>query len=64
MAQTQAHKKATQRFETKAYDKILLRIRKDGDRTREDIQKAAESAGESLNQYILNAIDMRMNNKL
>jgi len=60
MAQTLAHKQATQRYETKAYDKVLIRIRKDGDRTRKDIQKAADAKGESLNQYILNAIDMRM----
>ena len=64
MPQTRAHKEATQRFETKAYDKILLRIRKDGSRTREDIQKAADAKGESLNQYILKAVDMRMQNKI
>lgn len=64
MPQTRAHKEATQRFETKAYDKILLRIRKDGSRTRADIQQAADAKGESLNQYILKAVDMRMQNKI
>lgn len=60
MPQSTAHKQATQRFETKAYDKILLRIRKDADLTRHDIQKSADAKGESLNSYILNAIKQRI----
>lgn len=64
MSQTRAHIQATTRYETKAYDKILLRVRKDSNRTREDIQIAANAAGESLNEYILKAVDMRMQNKL
>lgn len=64
MPKTEAQKRANQKFETNAYDKILLRIRKDGQLTRAAIQQAADAKGESLNQYILNAIDMRMNNKI
>lgn len=60
MAQTIAHKQATQRYESKAYDKILLRIRRDADLTRKDIQTAADAKNESLNQYILNSIKQRI----
>lgn len=60
MPQTEAHKRATLKYETKAYDKVLVRIRKDGDLTRKDIQKSADAKGESLNQYILKAVEMRM----
>ena len=59
---TKAQTKAKIKYETKAYDKVLLRIRKDGELTREDIQQAATAAGESLNEYILNSIRERMNN--
>ena len=58
---SKAHIKATTKYEAKAYDKVLLRIRKDGDLTREDITAAATAAGESLNEYILNSIRERMN---
>lgn len=57
---TKAQTKAKIKYETKAYDKVLLRIRKDGDLTREDITAAATAAGESLNEYILNSIRERM----
>jgi len=57
---SKAHIKATTKYEAKAYDKVLLRIRKDGELTREDIQQAATAAGESLNEYILNSIRERM----
>jgi len=58
--QSTAHKKATQRYEQKAYDKILLRIRKDTEPTRETITAAAEAAGQSLNAYIMDAIKARL----
>lgn len=47
------------RYEAKAYDKIMLRLRKDalsGERVRE----CAEAAGESVNAYIVRAIRERM----
>ena len=60
MPQTQAHKQATMRYERKAYDKVLLRLRKDTEPTRDSITKAARERGESLNEYILNSIKARM----
>ena len=56
MPQTTAHKAATRRFEQKAYDKVLLRIRKDTEPTRETITRAADSVGLSLNAFIMEAI--------
>jgi uncharacterized protein (DUF1778 family) len=61
---TDAQKRANLKFEAKAYDRLNLRIRKDSTMTRNDIQKAADAAGESLNGYILKAIDMRMKTEL
>lgn len=61
---TDAQKRANLKFEAKAYDRLNLRIRKDSTMTRNDIQKAADAAGESLNGYILKAIDMRMKAEL
>ena len=56
MATTKAHIAATGRYEKKAYDKVLLRIRKDGDLTRETIAAAADREGLSVNAFILEAI--------
>ena len=61
MSSTPAKVRAQTKWEAKAYDKVLLRIRKDGDLTRDDITAAATAAGESLNEYILNSIRERMN---
>jgi uncharacterized protein (DUF1778 family) len=60
MAQSRAHIQATTRYEHKAYDKITVRVRKDGDLTREDIAKSAQAHGESMNEFILNAIRARI----
>ena len=60
MAQSKAHIKATTRYESKAYDKICLRIRKDTEPTRDTIAAAAAAVGESLNEFILNAVKDRM----
>lgn len=54
---TKAQQGAVTRYEAKAYDKILLRVKKG---QREEIQDAAEQAGESMNQFIVNAIKDRM----
>jgi uncharacterized protein (DUF1778 family) len=56
MATSEAQIKAIRKYESKAYDKILLRIRKDTEPTRETITKAAEACGLSLNGFILEAI--------
>lgn len=61
MPVTKAHMKATQKFEAKTYDKVLLRIRRDGDTTREAIQAAADRAGLSLNAFILEAVKEKIN---
>ena len=56
-----AHNLANTKYAAKNYDRILLRIRKDGETTREKIQNAAALAGESVNEYILNSVRERMN---
>jgi predicted HicB family RNase H-like nuclease len=61
MAQSRAHIEATTRFEHKTYDKITVRLRKDGELTRELVAQAASEAGESVNEYVINAIRERMN---
>ena len=57
---SKAQIKAQSKWEAKVYDKILLRIRKDTEPTRETITAAAAEAGESLNEFILNAIKQRL----
>ncbi len=46
------------RYEAKAYEKVTIRIRKDGadELTADQIRAAAEAAGQSVNQWILDAI--------
>lgn len=56
---SKAHIKAVSKYESKAYDKILLRLKKG---EREKIQAKATEAGESLNGYIVKAINQRMGN--
>lgn len=51
---------ARTRWERKAYDKILLRLRKDTEPTRDSIASAANERGESMNEYIVNAIKNRL----
>ena len=62
MPVSQAQIKAQSKWESKVYEKILLRLRSDGDLTRADIQQAADQDGKSLNQYILDAVKEKMNN--
>lgn len=57
---TQAQSRATQKYESKSYDKVLLRIRKDQEPTRDTITKFAELKGESLNGFIMKAIKERI----
>lgn len=60
MPQTKAHIRATTKFESKAYEKITVRIRKDkmdpSGLSRGIIQEAAEGSGNSVNGFILEAI--------
>lgn len=54
---TPAQRRAVGRYEAANYDKVLVRLPK-GDR--EQIKAAADSAGESMNAYIVGAIRDRM----
>lgn len=49
-------------YEAKAYDKLLLRVRKDGADgvTADQIRHAAEQCGQSVNAWILEAIRDRI----
>ena len=60
--------RAQTKWEAKAYEKILVRIktaqngnRAPGELTREDIQAAADRAGQSINAYILEAVQEKIN---
>ena len=57
---SEAQKKANLKWEAKAYDKVLLRIRKDTEPTRETITAAADAVGLSLNAYIMEAVKEKM----
>jgi predicted HicB family RNase H-like nuclease len=61
MPASKAHMKATQKYESNNYDKVLLRIRRDSSQNREAITAAAEKAGLSLNAFILEAISEKIN---
>ena len=51
---SQAQNKATQRYIKKAYDEIKIRVPKG---KRDEYKQAAEDAGKSLNQYIIDKIE-------
>jgi len=53
---SEAQNKATQKYIHNSYDQISIRVRKDGDITRDTMQAAADQEGLSLNAYILEAI--------
>jgi hypothetical protein len=63
--QSRAHIQANTRYENKAIDKITFRLRKDGGSgiTREDVQRAAAAAGESVNEFVLNAVKDRIDGR-
>ena len=52
--------RAQTKYEAKVYDKVLLRIKKDSDLNREAITEAATAVGQSMNEYILEAIRRRV----
>ena len=60
MPATEAQKRAKAKYEAKKYDKILLRIARDGDLTKEHIEIAAARTAQSLNAYILEAVQEKM----
>ena len=59
-----AKKRADNKWDSKAYDKVLLRIRKDTEPTKETITRYAEQNGESLNGFIMKAIRDRIANQI
>jgi len=54
---TEAKKRAVEKYNKKTYDKITIRVRKDETET---IKEAAAKSGESLNMFCLNAIRDKM----
>ena len=61
MPETEAQKRAHAKYQSKAYDKILLRLRKDTEPTKETITKVAERTGLSVNAFIQEAITEKIN---
>lgn len=57
---SKAQIKAQSKWIKTVYDECRIRIRKDAEITKDDIMDAAMLQGESLNQYILEAIRMRI----
>lgn len=55
---SKAQIKAVQKYEKKAYDKILVRLPKGY--LEEVLKPAADRAGESVNGYVKSAIDQRI----
>ena len=58
---SKAQKEATTKYENKVYSKICIRIREDRDSiSRETISTAAAAAGQSINEYIIEAVRRRI----
>ena len=57
MAVSRAQREATARYEAKAYDKILIRLKRG---RKAEIEERAATAGESVNAYVIKAIESRM----
>lgn len=57
MAISEARHKANEKYNSKAYDTILLRVPKG---QKKEIQNSANRQGESTNEYIKTAIAQRM----
>ena len=55
MARSEAKAKADAKWDKKAYDKILLRLRKDSEMNGDFIRAYAESKGESVNGFFIRA---------
>ena len=59
---TPASVRAHTKYEKKTYQNIRVRVRKDDpELTIEQIQEAADSAGLSMNAYVIQAIKEKMN---
>lgn len=57
MPQSKAHIKAANKYNSKSYDRLYPFVPKG---RKAEIQAAADRAGETLNEYIVGAIDQRM----
>lgn len=57
MPVSEAQKKATAKYEQQNYDKVLLRLEKG---RKDEIKTAAEKQGQSLNGFIVSAIDEKI----
>ena len=57
MAISESRKKANQKWDAANLDRVSLAMAKG---KREEIKAAAAAAGESMNQYIIKSVDMRM----
>lgn len=57
MTVSKAQKSATAKYESKAYDKVLVRMPKG---RKEEIQAFAAQTGESVNGFINRAIDEKL----
>lgn len=53
--------KANAKYDAKTYDRMSFRLRKGDDISKEELTRYANECGESLNQFILNAIYERIN---
>lgn len=54
MATSKAHQKATAKYNAKAYESIMIRVKKG---RKAEIQAHAEKVGESINSFVNRAID-------
>jgi len=57
MAKTKTSSAVKDRYNAKAYDEIKLRVYKG---RKEELQTIAESSGDSLNSFIIGAVDERI----
>ena len=57
----ESQKRATTKYENKVYEKLCIRIREDRDGlTRDELTRIAAAAGQSVNEYVLQAIRERI----
>ena len=55
-----ARTRANNKWNAKAYDQVNLILKKEVSPTKEEVQAAADAAGESLNAFIVKAIKQRL----
>lgn len=60
MSVSEAQKRATSKYESRNYDKILIRLKKG---QRERYKRRAEEKGYSLNAYIIHLIEKDINDE-